>query len=65
MDSRRGLEAPQERGKTKMSDEQKKTRQGFQGFCADMSGGDMMRKMMVKSRGGDAKKEKESAPNNP
>jgi len=48
-----------------MSDDQKKTRQGFQGFCADMSGGDMMRKMMVKSRGGDAKKEKESAPHNP
>jgi hypothetical protein len=83
MDSRRGLEAPQERGKTKMSDEQKKTRQGFQGFCAGMSCRDMMRKMleagksgqsfncaemisqMVKMRSGDAKKEKESAPNNP
>jgi hypothetical protein len=33
MNSRRGLEAPQERGKTKMSDEQKRPGRDFRVFA--------------------------------
>lgn len=66
-----------------MTEEQKKTQEGFQSFCGDMPCGDMMRKIleakksgppfncaemmsqMMKMWGGDAKKEKDPAPDTP
>ena len=50
--SDRGLEAPKERRKTKMTEEQKKTQEGFQSFCGGMPCGNMMRKMMEAKKSG-------------